>query len=151
MNANFIDDFEGTILTAFTEMQKISEESASRKKEKINWSIKEIIGHLIDSATNNHQRFVRLQAESKITFPFYQQENFVKFNHYQNQNWLALLDFWKIYNFHLLHIIKNIESHKLKNVWLTSNAERLDLEFIIEDYLAHLKHHLLQIKSKSFD
>jgi DinB superfamily len=150
MESNFKDDLKDVVLTAFGEFHVISEDAASSGTES-EWSIKEIVGHLIDSATNNHQRFIRLQAETEVNFPFYNQEIFVKYNHYQSQNWLQVLELWKNYNLHLAHIIEKIEPNKLNNVWITPNGEKLELGFIIKDYLRHVKHHIKQIKSKSLD
>jgi hypothetical protein len=149
MNQDFVSNFRNSILQAYEEMQAISEEAASSKPVATQWSIKELLGHLLDSASNNHQRFVRLQIFAEIEFPFYQQNEFVLVNHYQKQNWHTLLDFWKFYNLHLVHLVEHMDESKLSNVWLTPDQERLTLGHIIEDYLRHLKHHLKQIKNLS--
>jgi hypothetical protein len=147
MDSSFIEDFRNSVLQSFEEMKWISEEAASSKTSNNQWSVKELLGHLLDSASNNHQRFVRLQIFDEIEFPFYQQEDFVRVNRYQNQKWETLLDFWKLYNLHLVHLVENIDDGKLKNVWITPSQERLTLGHIVEDYLRHLKHHLGQIKN----
>ncbi len=148
MNEDFITDFRETILQAYSEMQRISDNIASNKKDATQWSIKEVIGHLIDSASNNHQRFIRLQIDEEIRLPFYQQVDFVRISNYQSEDWVILLDFWKFYNLHLVHIVGNIDEQKLENVWITPKGEKLDLKFVVEDYLIHLKHHLSQIKNR---
>jgi hypothetical protein len=149
MDSSFIEDFRNNVLQSYDEMKVISEEAASGKASENQWSVKELLGHLLDSASNNHQRFVRLQIYDEIEFPFYQQEDFVRVNHYQNQNWNALLDFWKLYNLHLVHLVEHMDEGKLRNVWITPDQERLTLGHIVEDYLRHLKHHLGQIKNLS--
>ncbi len=149
MNEDFITDFRETILQAYSEMQRISDNIASNKKDATQWSIKEVIGHLIDSASNNHQLFIRMQIDKEIRLPFYQQVDFVRISNYQSEDWTILLDFWKLYNLHLVHIVENIDEQKLENVWITPKGEKLDLKFVVEDYLIHLKHHLSQIKSRS--
>lgn len=149
MNPDFVTDFRSSVLQAYEEMKAISEAAASAKQSDNQWSIKELLGHLLDSASNNHQRFVRLQIYDEIEFPFYQQDDFVRVNHYQKQSWSALLDFWKLYNLHLVHLVENLDESKLDNVWITPDKERLTLGHIIEDYLRHLKHHLGQIKNLS--
>jgi hypothetical protein len=149
MDSSFIEDFRNNVLQSYDEMKMISEEAASGKASENQWSVKELLGHLLDSASNNHQRFVRLQIYDEIEFPFYQQEDFVRVNHYQNQNWNALLDFWKLYNLHLVHLVEHMDEGKLRNVWITPDQERLTLGHIVEDYLRHLKHHLGQIKNLS--
>jgi len=148
MNEDFITDFRETILQAYSEMQRISDNIASNKKDATQWSIKEVIGHLIDSASNNHQRFIRVQIDEEIRLPFYQQVDFVRISNYQSEDWVILLDFWKFYNLHLVHIVGNIDEQKLENVWITPKGEKLDLKFVVEDYLIHLKHHLSQIKNR---
>ena len=147
MNTDFVADFRNTVLQAYDELKAMLEETASAKVDEKQWSAKQILGHLIDSASNNHQRIVRLQIFDAIEFPFYQQDDFVRVNHYQTESWVALLDFWKHYNLHLAHVIENLDKSKLDNFWLTPDKERLTLQHIIEDYLRHLKHHLAQIQA----
>ncbi len=149
MNQDFVIDFRNTVLQSYEEMIAISEEAAASKPGENQWSVKELLGHLLDSASNNHQRFVRLQIFDEIEFPFYQQDDFVRVNHYQNQRWGTLLDFWKQYNLHLVHLVETLDESKLENVWITPSQERLTLGHIVEDYLRHLKHHLEQIKNLS--
>lgn len=146
MNQEFTTDFRNSVLQAYEDLKLISEETAAAKPSANQWSMKELLGHLLDSASNNHQRFVRLQIFDSIEFPFYQQEEFVRVNHYQDQTWDVLLNFWKFYNLHLVHLVENLDETKLKNTWITPDNERLSLGHIIEDYLRHLKHHLAQIR-----
>ena len=97
------------------------------------WTLKEMIGHLIDSASNNHQRFIRLQIDRKIVFPAYDPEiwkNITKINDFQI---LDLINLWKNYNYLLLHLIKNIEIESKPKVFDMEGKE-LTLKFIIEDY-----------------
>ena len=148
MNIDFVADFKNSVLQAHEELKAISEETASAKPNVNQWSVKELLGHLLDSASNNHQRIVRLQIFDSIEFPFYQQEDFVRVNHYQNQSWEVLVDFWKLYNLHLVHLVENLDESKLNNIWVTPDQEKLTLGHIIEDYLRHLKHHLGQIKGR---
>jgi hypothetical protein len=147
MNKDFVVNFRNIVLQAYEEMAAISEEAASAKPMPAQWSIKELLGHLLDSASNNHQRFVRLQIFSEIEFPFYQQNEFVMVNHYQQQQWQTLLDFWKQYNLHLAHLVEHMDESTLNNAWVTPDQERLTLGHIVEDYLRHLRHHLKQIKN----
>jgi hypothetical protein len=149
MTPEFIADFKNTILQTYDELRTVDDTKAAAKGEESQWSIKELIGHLIDSASNNHQRFVRLQIFDAIEFPFYQQEDFVRINDYQNESWEFLVEFWKLYNLHLVHLIEKIDQAKLENIWLTSDDRKLTLGFIVEDYLNHLKHHISQIAKKS--
>ena len=104
------------------------------------WSLREIIGHLIDSASNNHQRFVRLQENNVLDYPIYHY-NWIKIEKINDLPFKILLDFWKNYNELLSHIIKNADEKKLHNTWKLPDRE-LTLEFIIVDYLRHLNEHL---------
>ena len=146
MNSDFVTDFRTSVLQAYDELKTISEETAAAKPNTNQWSVKELLGHLLDSASNNHQRIVRLQIFDSIEFPFYQQDDFVRVNHYQNQGWEVLLEFWKLYNLHLVHLVENLDESKINNVWVTPDRERLTLGHIIEDYLRHLKHHIGQVR-----
>jgi hypothetical protein len=108
------------------------------------WSRKEILGHLIDSAANNHQRFVRLQIESALTLPSYRQPDWVRVQHYQDRRWSDLVELWIAYNRHLAHIMRHADPQAAGHVWKASDGD-LTLEFLMTDYLKHLQHHLDQI------
>ena len=122
-------------LLRYTEVQ------ASSKPGPNKWSKKEIIGHLIDSASNNHQRFVRLQFETGLQLPDYEQDAWVAAQRYQELNWIDLVKFWMIYNKHLLHVLKNLDAGKLPNTEMI-DGKSLTLQFMIEDYVRHMEHHL---------
>ena len=133
-------------LTAeFSELLKsISELRFSIKPSSGKWSKKEILGHLIDSATNNHQRFIRAQFENKPAI-FYDQDNWVHYNHYNELPARQLIRFWTIYNKHLIEVIKRIPEESLLNQCKMKNGKNVTLDFLINDYVAHLEHHLRQI------
>jgi len=109
------------------------------------WSRKEILGHLVDSAANNHQRFVRAQYTDKLTFPRYHQNEWVTFQNYQHQNVQLLIDLWYQYNLQLAWVIENIHYEKLQTPCIIGDEEPVILKFLVEDYIEHLLHHLLQI------
>src|SRR5438552_452847 len=83
----------------------IGESRSSEKPYPDKWSIKEILGHLLDSASTNHQRIVRMQAAPDIGEFSYEQLHWVKSQHYQLEPWADLVSFWYVYNKHLAHII----------------------------------------------
>lgn len=124
---------------------KYSEDEANKKPAPDKWSKKEILGHLLDSAANNHQRFVRMQMENNLRLPGYEQEQWVALQHYNTTAWNELVRFWEAYNLHLLHVLRNLNSAKLSNTAIIGSNDEMTLEFIIEDYVGHLKHHLEQI------
>ena len=120
------------------------------------WSPKQIMGHLIDSCANNHQRFVRAQIQDNLVFPGYQQEEWVVLQDYQNQDWEAIITLWKNYNLHLAKVIEKIPEtilfkehldHVLDKIaYKTIPADQpATLAYFIEDYLNHMNHHLKQI------
>lgn len=126
-------------------LQNITNESASIKPLPEKWSKKEILGHLIDSACNNQQKFVRTMANFRVDFIGYQQNHWVDSQKYNAANWQDLISLWQFYNLHLAHIIENVNNELLANEITIENAGTFTLEFIIKDYVEHLKHHLGQI------
>lgn len=125
-------------------LSSISEEDASQKSNPNKWSKKEILGHLIDSASNNHQRFVRAQIDNPITLPKYKQDEWVAVQQWQKKSWKDIVALWQLYNQHILHIFQHVDETKLSNT-VTLNDETYTLQFIIDDYVTHLEHHLKQI------
>lgn len=124
-------------------LTEISEENMSTKPSPTKWSKKEIIGHLIDSATNNHQRFVRGQFEN-IPEISYDQNNWNEFSFYNQIESKQIISFWTIYNKQIIEIIKRIPKENLeKQIRIGNNI--FTLEFLIIDYVEHLEHHLKQI------
>jgi DinB superfamily len=135
------------IQKARIELEAIDEESASTKTIDGKWSIKEIIGHLIDSAANNHQRFVRLQNAAEDVNIRYDQEFWVNVQAYQSEKWVDLVDLWYYYNKHLSHVMANLNQAMLDNKCDMGYSEQKPLEFVVKDYIRHLEHHLKQILS----
>ena len=123
----------------------IEEDEASFKPVPDKWSKKEILGHLIDSACNNQQKFVRTMAEKRVDFVGYRQNHWVDSQKYNARGWQELLVFWTLYNLHLAHIIENVAPETLTNEITIEGAGTFTLEFIMKDYVEHLKHHLKQI------
>ena len=109
------------------------------------WSIQQIIGHLLDSAANNHHRFIRAQQIDPFAFPGYEQDHWVRAQNYNQLPWPDLLQLWKLYNRHLAHVIEAVPSEKLTVECRIGSYPTETLSFLIEDYLAHIEHHLKQI------
>jgi DinB superfamily len=151
-----LEDFRLTIERGAERLLSLSEAQSAEPRAPDKWSAKEIVGHLVDSAANNHQRFVRAQFQDNLVFPGYAQEDWVAAQHYSQASWPLLVELWKLYNLHLLHLISHIPAHKLTRLhhehsldriaWeLVDASEPTTLEYLIRDYLGHLKHHLRQI------
>ena len=100
-----------------------------------------MIGHLIDSASNNHQRFIRLQLQKKLELPGYEAEEWKQISSVDELDYRFLVDFWKSYNEYLIYIIKSIKQSCLTHVWKSENGEKT-LEFLVKDYFEHVKWHI---------
>jgi hypothetical protein len=129
---------------SISSLNAISETDAVMKPAPNKWSKKEIIGHLIDSASNNHQRFVRLQIDNNITLPKYKQDEWVAVQHWQQKEWSSIITLWKLYNEHITYIFKHIDESKLSNT-MTLGDSNYTLQFLIDDYVDHMEHHLKQV------
>src|SRR5581483_3661387 len=157
MDDSFLTEFRDTIEQAEGQLLEIPEVE-TEKPLKSGWTAKQILGHLIDSAANNHARFVRAQLQEDLVFEGYDQEAWVRVQRYNKEAWAALVDLWTEYNLHLLHVISNVPDailneprakHSLDKIaWQTVPASQpVTLDYFIRDYLGHMKDHLQQIFS----
>jgi hypothetical protein len=144
---NVIEDFRRTINESYDQFARFTEAASAAPVSAGKWSRRELIGHLIDSASNNHQRFVRAQVDAVLTFPGYEQESWVERQAYKDESWADLTMLWKSYNLHLLHVISHMSNDRLDCLCAIGNNEPVTLRFLAEDYVRHLKHHLEQILS----
>ena len=124
-------------------LRAIPDADFSYKPSPDKWSKKEIIGHLIDSATNNHHRFVRAQFENtpKIT---YAQDNWNAASRYQYMDKEHVISFWANYNQHLIEVVKRIPEADIQRECNNGGEKNVTLEWLINDYLVHMEHHLRQ-------
>ena len=123
-------------------------EVITQRRNRQNRTIKQILGHLIDSASNNHQRMVRLQySKDLLFFPDYRQENdlWIALQNYQNADWANLIQLWKFYNLHIIHVIHSVDVTKLDNYWCDFEGTKVTLKEMIEGYLDHLHLHMKEI------
>jgi len=123
----------------------LSDDEASRRPAPDRWSKKEILGHLIDSAGNNHQRFVRTQIAGRLDFPNYEQESWVAIQSYATESWPDLVNLWLLLNRHLLHIIRALPASNLSLTCAIGGKEPIQLSELIDGYVDHLEHHLESI------
>lgn len=133
---------------AGSELRTIDDERAGSKPKADVWSIKEILGHLVDSASNNHQRFVRAPLGGELTFPGYEQNGWVASQDYQTRPWRELIDLWVLYNHHLAHVIRRIPDTAANVLCRIGTNEPITLSSLAQDYLGHLRHHLEQIQQR---
>lgn len=109
------------------------------------WSRRQVIGHLIDSASNNHQRFVRAALQPSLNSPGYDQDECVRVERPQEADWGMLVSLWAAYNRYLAHVIAHLPPEKLETSCSIGSEKAVTLRFLVEDYLKHLRHHLAQI------
>lgn len=121
-----------------------SEQELGRKPSPEKWSKKEILGHLIDSAANNHQRFIRIQSEHEPVI-FYNQNDWVGLSRYNDIATEQLISTWKHYNLHLASIGKAIPSENLSRIGRGRDGQPHTLKWYFDDYVDHMEHHLTQI------
>ena len=115
-----------------------------------NRTIKQIVGHMIDSASNNIHRIVHLQYQkSPLKFPNYatdgNNDRWIAIQNYQNEDWENMINMWKYSNLHIVHVINNVDASKLNQQWYYSEQRLISLKDGIIDYLRHLKLHLSEI------
>ena len=109
------------------------------------WSRKEVLGHLIDSAANNHQRFVRAQLAADLAFPGYAQNDWVRAQGYAEEEWGLVVDTWCALNRHLAHVVGRIPADKLQTPCRIGESAPMTLEALVADYIRHVEHHLEQL------
>jgi hypothetical protein len=136
---------EAEIEQALSLLEGMTETIASYSPKPNHWSKKQLLGHLIDSAANNHQRFVRTAQVSGLSFPDYDQEFWVQIQDYQQADWLALVELWRSYNKHLAFFIRRLPEEVLAHECTIGANPPVTLEWLITDYLQHLKHHLYDL------
>jgi DinB superfamily len=140
-----LEDFGQTIETSYDRMSKLADGETEAALAPGKWSRKEVLGHLIDSAANNHHRFVKAQFTDNLLITRYAQQSWVKSQDYRSRPWDELLLLWKHYNLHLLHVASRIPEERLDTLCYMEDGETVSLRFLVTDYVTHLKHHLKQI------
>jgi hypothetical protein len=122
----------------------------TERRNSQNRTIKQIVGHMVDSASNNIHRIVHLQyGKIPLVFPNYathgNNDRWIAIQNYQEEDWNDLVQLWKFANIHIVHVIQNISSEKLKNTWISGVNEEISLEDMVVDYPQHFKLHLDEI------
>ena len=111
------------------------------------WTRKQVLGHMLDSAANNHQRFVRAALEGGYTGPAYAQQGWVDAHGYAAHSWPTLLAWWRTYHQILCAVVERIPEARLEAPCVVGADAPVTLRFLIEDYLVHQRHHLAQLRS----
>ncbi|MGH9422837.1 MAG: DinB family protein [Thermoanaerobaculia bacterium] len=144
------------IATAVPRLQSITDADAARPLSADKWSAKQVVGHLIDSASNNHQRFVRANFTDDLIFPGYDQERWVTLGRYGDAPWDSLLTLWREFNLQIARVMEATPSSVRDTPRTRHNLHQLawqgvpedqpaTLDYFMSDYVDHLEHHLGQI------
>ncbi|HEY3133531.1 MAG TPA: DinB family protein [Gemmatimonadaceae bacterium] len=152
----YVEELRDAVQRATPFLQQISEEDSRRRSKPGKWCPREIIGHLIDSASNNHQRFVRAQFKDDLVFDGYEQDEWVSLQRYSEAPWDELIDLWRNFNLHIARIMQTASKDERLRKRARHNLDKLawqpipsdepaTLDYFMSDYVAHLKHHLAQI------
>jgi hypothetical protein len=153
---DYVSDLRATIEKATPLLEGMSEEKTLCRPAPNKWSPREIIGHLVDSASNNHQRFVRAQFQEELIFPGYDQDAWVSSQRYQDAPWPDLVALWRTFNLHIARVMEATPDAARQRSRTTHNLDLLawmpvprdrpaTLDYFMSDYVAHLKHHIRQI------
>jgi len=137
-------------------LEKLSDEESARSPAPGKWCPREIIGHLIDSASNNHQRFVRAQFKDDLIFQGYEQDKWVSVQQYREAPWSELIALWELFNLHLARVMEIVPNDERVRPRARHNLDELawkpvprdepaTLDYFMRDYVGHLRHHLAQI------
>jgi hypothetical protein len=141
------DKFRSRIEQAQAALQGIHEEGASQKYPGGEWTRKQVLGHLLDSAANNHIRFVAASLDGKYAGPKYNADGWVRAHDYANLSWSYLFEQWRVRNSILAHVVDHVPEAALDSECIIGDDQPVTLLFVIEDYLDHLDHHVSDILS----
>ncbi len=142
MFVTLADSIYGYTQQAAKRLLLLTDEMTGRKPAPDKWSPKQILGHLIDSAANNHQRLVRAQLADELFFPGYSQEQWVALQGYQESPWPDLVEFWRLHNWRLTEVVRRIPADQCGKPCRIGDSTPITLQFLAEDYWRHMKHHM---------
>ncbi|MBN1315501.1 MAG: DinB family protein [Anaerolineales bacterium] len=149
-----LNEFKNTVIEAAGRLKLIPESKTGVHPSDGEWSIKEILGHLVDSAANNHRRFVQYQFVDELVFSGYRQQDWVRVQHYYKASWLLLVELWQAYNLHLVHLLSVIPERIFEQPnepafdeigWDWNETGLPSLAYLARDYIKHMNHHLQDI------
>jgi hypothetical protein len=148
--AGIAAELRQTIEQAQPELARLKDVETSVRPQAGKWSKKEVLGHLLDSASNNHQRFVRAALHGDLVFPGYDQASLVELQRFRELEWKFLVEFWLGYNRFLVHVISQLPPERTDAICAIGKNEPATLGWIVQDYVVHLKHHLNQILGSGY-
>ncbi|WP_303918930.1 hypothetical protein [Draconibacterium sediminis] len=132
-------------------LESLPAETIADRRNSQDRSIRQIVGHMVDSASNNTHRVVHLQyRESPVEFPNYatygNNDKWIAIQNYQEENWNVLVNHWKYAHLHFIHIIRNINTEKLDQQWIADTNQFVSLKDMVEDFPRHFKLHIGEIE-----
>lgn len=139
-----IEDFKSEFIS-------IGENFASIKLSEDKWTLKEIIGHLVDSASNNHQRILRMKMTDHLNFPDYKNTQWLELQQHNRMKFADLLGLFYFYNKLLANIIENISEEELVHRWEVQWDPKEDfiiLEALVKHYVVHMRGHFTHMKER---
>jgi|ERR1035437_170090 hypothetical protein len=149
-----IDSVSNEIISLLNDWEpalfRLPEDIISQRRNSQNRTIKQIVGHIIDSSSNNTHRIVHLQYQTPpLIFPNYatlgNNDRWIAIQDYQNEDWVTLVQLWKYSLIHISHVIKNVRADKMNNEWISGPGKKVTLKMMIVDFPRHLKLHLSEI------
>jgi hypothetical protein len=143
MAAKLAQYLRDTVTREFPILSAVCEDTASKPAPTPgSWNAKQELGHLIDSAANNHQRFVRATLHGPYQGPGYAQDDWVRLHAYDQLPWATIVGMWHQYNLFLSHVVEQIPDEALATPCHIGSYEPSDLAFVIDDYVLHMQHHI---------
>ncbi len=144
-------ELEELIVTWETILRSLNKDVISQRRNSQNRSIKQILGHMVDSATNNTHRAIHMQyGENPLRFPNYathgNNDRWIAIQNYRDEDWELLVNLWKYSNLHVAHVFRNVNPEKLENRWLHDDVNGVTLRECIVDFLRYFKLHLSEIE-----
>ena len=154
--SEYSEELRDAVERAANVLRQMSDEDSRRRPKPGKWCPREVIGHLIDSASNNHQRFVRAQFKDDLLFDGYEQDAWVSMQRYREAPWSELIDLWRNFNLHIARVMQSAPKDERLRKRARHNLDELawkpiprnepaTLDYFMSDYVGHLKHHLSQI------
>lgn len=147
---NISDEITSLVAEWENRLLHLSTERIENHRNTQNRTIKEIVGHMVDSASNNTHRVIHLQyREIPLRFPNYatygNNNKWISIQNYQSENWKNLVYLWKYTHLHFVHIIQNINPENMNNEWFADINSKITLKAMVEDFPRHFKLHLNEI------
>jgi len=152
----YIETLKDIIEEVYPVFERMSSAQFSEKPSENKWSPKEIVGHLVDSAFNNHRRIIKAESQEDLLFEGYDQDEWVARNNYQNRSKKDILELWRISNLHFGESVYSLSKEKLNHKtkvhsyfgWSMipfEEGKEESIVYLIADFVYHTEHHIVQI------